>query len=106
MDGFRPERRVGGTGSQSPFAVGHIVNHPSRGVVPNVGWQEFSWEPQDVASSLAANRLHTGLWYFDPATGEPVDIPSGEGSIRLPLPGVAIVSLRSIEPGEELYMDY
>mmetsp|Transcript_28991 Transcript_28991/g.90241 ORF Transcript_28991/g.90241 Transcript_28991/m.90241 type:complete len:122 (-) Transcript_28991:83-448(-) len=104
MDGFRPEQRVGAAGCRSPYAVGHLVNHPPRGTAPNVAWQEFAWERETAA--LAANRLHRGLWYMDPASMEPVDMPSEEGELRLPLPGVAIVALRDLAEGEELFMDY
>jgi len=104
MDGFLPEKRVGGRGCMGPFAVGHLVNHPPKGVAPNVAWHEFVWE--EDALPLAANRLHRGLWYMDPATMEPVDMPSEDGEVRLPLPGVAIVALRELAEGEELFMDY
>jgi len=103
MDGFRPEQRVGGSGCNSPFAVGHLVNHPPRGTAPNVSWQEFDW---NGASPLVPNRLHRGLWYMHPTTMEPVDMPSEEGAVQLPLPGVAIVALRDLAEGEELFMDY
>lgn len=104
MDGFRPELRVGSTGRHSPFAVGHLVNHPPQGTAPNVTWREFAWG--EDAGELATNRLHRGLWYIDPITLETVDMPSEEGEVRLPLPGVAIVALRDLVPGEELFMDY
>jgi len=106
MDGFRAGERVGTSGAASPYAVGQLINHPSRGVQPNVDWQEFRW---DVDEDLPANRLHRGLWYIDPATGEPVDMPSRpapDGRSRIPLPGVAIVALRDLAVGEELHMNY
>ncbi|CAE8666655.1 unnamed protein product [Polarella glacialis] len=104
MDGWKPADRVGVAGCRSPYAVGHFVNHPSEGVQPSVGWQEFRWEDSDA--EIAANRLHRGLWYMDPCTGEPVNMPWEGGSVKVPRVGVAIVALRDIAPGEEIYMDY
>lgn len=104
MDGFQAAQRVGKLGCASPFAVGQTINHPPKGVKPNVDWQEFLWSEAD--QEVAANRLHRGLWYFDPSTSEVVDMPSPTGELRVPLPGVAIVALRDLRVGEELYMNY
>lgn len=101
MDGFRADQRVG---CKSPFAVGQLINHPRRGVRPNVDWQEFRWP--DAAGPGVANRLHRGLWYMDPATGEAVDMPGQASELRVPLPGIAIVATRTLRPGEELFMNY
>jgi len=103
MDGFRGAERISGAAAANPYAVGHFVNHPPRGTAPSVAWQEFLWADTD---ERVANRLHTGIWYIDPATSEPVEMPKPGGQVRLPLPGVAIVALRDLSPGEELFMDY
>merc|ERR1712083_1266900 len=97
---------MGGTvASGSPYAVGHLINHPQAGVLPNVGRQEFDWDPSWAC--MAANRLHHGVWYLDPVTSDLIEMPQKDGKVAFPvLPGVAIVALRDIFLGEELYMDY
>merc|ERR1712129_376946 len=104
MDGFKPHERMDRVNDHSPFAVGQLVNHPSRGTAPNVDWQEFLWEDRD--EEVRVNRLHSGLWYLDPVTMEPVNMPAQGSAVRIPVPGIAIVALRDLEPGEELYMNY
>lgn len=105
MDGFRPRERLGTQGVMSSVAVGNLINHPPAGVLPNVGWQEFRWP--DELRAEAPNRLHRGLWYINPDTAEEVRMPSEAGSgSGLPLPGIAIVALRELYGGEELFMNY
>merc|ERR1712129_583840 len=106
MDGFRPAERVVGGAGISEVAIGHLINHPPDGIMPNVTWQEFEWSKNDDdTSKLAVNRLHRGLWYLDPNSMEPVDMPCEDSPLQLPLPGVAIVALRDLLPGEELFMN-
>jgi len=108
MCGLKAAWRVGGDGAAAPHAVGQFINHPPRGVAANVGWQEFLWGSE--SEGIAANRLHRGLWYIDPATSEKVILHNegveGSEALRPPGPGVAIVALRNLRAGEELYMDY
>jgi len=101
MDGYGADLRVG---CKSPYAVGQLINHPHCGTRPNVDWQEFRWP--DGAMPNPANRLHRGLWYIDPVTSEAVDMPDERGALKVPLPGIAIVATRDLEPGEELFMKY
>jgi len=100
MDGFQADKRVSGVGDGMPFAVGQYINHPPAGTAPNVAWQEILWEEDD---DVIPNCLHQGLWYIDPLRNESVDMPAKD---KFLVPGLAIVALRSLQDGEELYMDY
>lgn len=105
MDGWDAEMRVG-TNAGPPLAVGQYINHPPAGVRPNVRWLEVQWHPDD--EPIAANRVHHGVWYVDPVSQDFVSLGDGAGEVTYSrrVPGVAIVTLREIAPGEELFMDY
>ena len=51
---------------------------------------------------LQVNPMGEGVWYFDPWTGDAVDLfPDCAPSV-----GIAAIATRDILDGEELYMDY
>eukprot|EP00928_Gymnodinium_smaydae_P023537 TRINITY_DN19386_c1_g1_i1.p3 TRINITY_DN19386_c1_g1~~TRINITY_DN19386_c1_g1_i1.p3 ORF type:complete len:277 (+),score=53.55 TRINITY_DN19386_c1_g1_i1:1000-1830(+) len=96
MDGFRADERVRSDGINGPFAVAQLVNHPPRGLRPNVKFVQF-----EECTAPAVSRMHEGLWYLDPLTHQEVRIPR-----QLRPPTVALAALRDIDPGEELLLDY
>ena len=92
----------------NPFAVGHRINHPPRGVPASVDVVDFEWgsvfesAKQDRVTAVVPNVLpHGAIWYVDPEGGEVHRVGSGNK-----LCGMALVSLRPIDDGEELYLDY
>lgn len=103
IDGYAADMRVG---CKSHFAVGQLINHPPAGTRPNVHWQEFEWQLEQVPA--CANRVHKGLWYINQGTGEPAYMPDPETDpgIKIPLPGVVMIASRDLAPGEELFIDY
>lgn len=105
MDGFRATERVPGLVDRGQQAVGNLINHPPQGTSPNVAWCEFPWAKTSCEAS-GINRMHQGVWYVDPPTLEPVLVPDPGAVDALAEPGVAIVALRAIDGGEELFMDY
>jgi hypothetical protein len=95
----------------NPFALGHKMNHPSAGGVPNVDGFDFKWnsnldglvlDPQTSVEVEVPNVFCDGIWYIDPSTGEThLTNPS-----KVRLCGMAMVTLRPIEDGEELLLNY
>jgi len=74
---------------KNPYALGHMVNHPPKGVAPNV-----MMAPVDVhAEADTFDTLPWGCFSRDGTVGD--------GKVR----GLALVALREIE-GEEVFVNY
>ena len=111
------------------YAQGHFINHPPKGVLPNVAVNSFFW--QDLLSSLeskesnstedyqysfhaqaaAINPMPTGPWYIDSSTLNVINYPEdkdsciGSGNVKR-RKGAYFFSNREIYPDEELFFDY
>lgn len=113
------------------FATGHLVNHPPYQVQPNVAPVDFLWDSvlQSVGLSMCSqtrevieriNRIGKGVWFVDMNRKKELTASSGAtdtdeasniNTVMLsadcaPLQGLALVALRDIEEGEELFLDY
>jgi hypothetical protein len=73
----------------SPLALGHIINHPPSGTSPNVLPAPVDWRDSDVS------RIPWSLY----------KVPGME-AVPAVVPGIAFVATRSIEHGEELFVNY
>lgn len=107
----------------APYVLGHMVNHPPKGVKPNVFPVDFYWkEFMDHAKRTVhsdniqyveqfVNQMNPidsdseDVWYVDPATLEAVPLTAD----CAPRVGMALVAVDAIEgstEGTELWMDY
>lgn len=105
------------------FVVGHMINHPPKGVKPNVFPVDFYWHEfldyakksvtpdqmqqlQHLADNLNSINCSDGnVWYVDPVTLEPVPLTAKCS----PMVGIAILARDNIESSSnatELWMDY
>lgn len=110
--------------------VGHLINHPPKGIKPNVFPFDFIWEEnlknfKDLTSldlnqesvtkydekwlieveneaTRELNPIGEGIWFIDPSTLEIKYLSPYCASHA----GVAIVASRDILAGEELFIDY
>ena len=103
----------------NPSACGHKVNHSSRRA--NVMFVPFFWKdvfPKDatqrqdpqhedewLASLPNTMRNDNSPWYFDGHTNELCHFRANDIGPQL-LCGAALCSLRTMEPGEEAFLDY
>eukprot|EP01041_Mallomonas_annulata_P003755 gene3755-7454_t len=110
----------GSKGSSSPYAVAHLINHPPKGCLPNVVSIDFSWTDffrhcsslhgaHDSEALIAIkqhvsaiNSMGEGDWYVDPHTDEVVRLSPD----CAPLAGMAFLSTKNIDAGQELLYDY
>jgi hypothetical protein len=100
----------------NPYAVAHMVNHPSPSFHPNVISLDFLWRdlythcaPQlsssfEEYSKIVPNRFGSGPWYVDSSTGEVMMI--NDGTIPCHLAGLAYMALEDIDDSQELFFDY
>jgi hypothetical protein len=109
----------------NPYAVAHMVNHPSPSNHPNVISLDFLWrdvyahclssqltrgsDPLPIPSfeeysKIVPNRFGSGPWYVDSSTGEVIMI--NDGSIPCHLAGLAYMALEDLQDGDELFFDY
>lgn len=108
----------------APYVVGHMINHPPKGVKPNVFPVDFYWtefldhvrctvRPDDLSQAEvfvdSINNIDSssgGVWYVDPVTLEAVPLTANCS----PKVGIAIVATDDIKcnatEGTELWMDY
>jgi len=103
-----------------PYCHGDIVNHPNKGMKPNVFPVDFYWEDilshaeqhwssennskqQVMKYAQSINQIEKeSIWYIDGSTLEPIPLSS---YTKLPA-GIALISLETIPDGTELLMDY
>ena len=90
---------------ESPLALlafGHLINHPPRGVAPNVLPAAVDWT---VQSEQDRSMIPWSL--FPPARGGPASggAPADDRSSVI-VPGLAFVATEPIEEGEELLVNY
>lgn len=86
-----------------PHAVAHMINHSKTRA--NVIACSFLWDELEhpARQMQHLNRLAVGsYWFIDPYTGEPKRVVEG----CCPLKGIAFLSTRKIDEGEELFLDY
>lgn len=106
----------GGAELEHPFAVGHLVNHPPKGVVPNVlqfmldlevGRLDKRVVPlvpttnfEEIGEGGMLERLEN-VAYRQQVAG--IEMFGGERSVRRTM---ALVALTDLTEGEEVFMDY
>jgi hypothetical protein len=120
---------------KNPYVIGHLINHPPANTFPNVFPVPFLWRDiqhhqrqhlsqssssssssssyrGSVAASLTddfdqyrkqINTIGNGIWYIDPQNLQPIYLSEDYTS---PCCGLALISLRTIQEEEELYLDY
>jgi len=94
--------------TMNPYAIAHLINHSKtkRNVKPLVfDWNEYKTYNNNVIPSelLKVNQLAIDKsWYIDHVSGEVVKIHENCADLK----GIAFVSTRDINEGEELYLDY
>eukprot|EP01032_Pedospumella_encystans_P013561 gene13561-15605_t len=100
-----------------PYSSAQLINHPARGIQPNVYFHDFNWNrylayTKEIDTNFNVveerkkiekiNKLGEGPWYYDPTSGEIVPLSENCTSCM----GLATIATRDIEPGEEIYLDY
>lgn len=105
----------GATELEHPFAVGHLVNHPPKGVVPNV--LQFMLDLEVCKLGKEVVRLVPTMNFEEIGGGvlervenaihrervAGVDLFAGERRVRRTL---VLVALRDLTEEEEVFMDY
>eukprot|EP00467_Chlorarachnion_reptans_P019744 CAMPEP_0114497860 /NCGR_PEP_ID=MMETSP0109-20121206/6561_1 /TAXON_ID=29199 /ORGANISM="Chlorarachnion reptans, Strain CCCM449" /LENGTH=346 /DNA_ID=CAMNT_0001675293 /DNA_START=25 /DNA_END=1066 /DNA_ORIENTATION=- len=97
LDGDPQSEFVASAVKGSPHNWGHLVNHPPSGTAPNASFWPLEFDRAGFEDLLLQERLPWCLCKY------PFEGPLG---VEYPLPGMALVSLRTIEEGEELFVDY
>jgi hypothetical protein len=128
LDGRRLDEVIQTGGTANPLAVGHRVNHPARGSLPNVRVVPFLWadvadacdgdggDSWSAASALAGDgahypvpnaRRHDGTpWYFCPLACEVARHPTARQEGVGLLAGALVVTSAPVATGGELFLDY
>lgn len=105
--------------TKNPYAIAHMVNHPSSKYYPNVISLDFLWKDvYEMCYHGNKNEFHSfnefskhvpncfanGPWYVDSTTNEIIMI--NDGTVPCHLAGLAYMALEDIHDGSELYFDY
>jgi len=119
-------------GAEQQLWAGHRIQHPPKGVKPNVDvvhfmWKDVlqgqgrgapAWEAEAASQVLRGTRMYAGRWFVDHRAAQShgggsreVQLPTLQGKGGLEaywrcMAGLAVVTTREIPPEEELYLDY
>jgi len=88
------------------YAKGHMINHPTSQCAPNVMSWAIDFDVLELQSNHNVNRTSipyflSSDWYHNSDDGITVKTP-----LNLPVPGLVMISTKSIADGDELLFDY
>lgn len=93
-------------GQSSAIALAHLINHPSKGIKPNVVAYDFIWDTiLDKTTIQTINRIGTkAVWYIDPVTNIAHSIDPNTCNERIV--GIVFIANGDIEKDQEVLFDY
>ncbi|KAA8490740.1 SET domain-containing protein 9 [Porphyridium purpureum] len=89
----------------NPFAVGHVFNHPPAGAPVHVVIAPFDFDIQEIPE-LARKFLPNRQYIAHKPRDIFARIMHGKAFQTNRIPGVALVTTRNVEDGEELFLNY